>query len=178
MRRFWWEMWRGGSLRDRTIAIERGQMAIVGRVASGEPNCEYQELPGLERILSIRSFFRTGKSAVAYQGHVCGNDQASRHQVPISRITGQLPRAITTLGRLRLGMLAGRSPEDVPITQDNLQLSDGRTMRRNRSPLPILSNESVGENYRVGKRLPVEVSHLRGTPGDDRRITVIVHLHA
>ena len=50
-------------------------------------------------------------------------------------------------------------------------------MRRGRPPLPILSDESVGENYRSGKRLPFEAPGLRGTPGHNCRVAVKVYLH-
>lgn len=55
MRRFWWEMWRGGSLRERTIAIER-QMAIVGRVAEIDPRSRRgNQLPRESILDSVES---------------------------------------------------------------------------------------------------------------------------
>jgi hypothetical protein len=45
-------------------------------------------------------------------------------------------------------------------------------MRRDGLPLSILPDEGVGENYRGGKRLALEVPDLRAAPGHNRRVTV------
>jgi hypothetical protein len=50
-------------------------------------------------------------------------------------------------------------------------------MGRDGSPLPVLFDDGVGENYLGGERLAFEVSSLRGGANHNCRITVNVHLH-
>ena len=115
----------------------------------------------------------------ANDSFLCFEPWQNSAMCPVSRITGQV-RSITHDSGKRTSEevlhVSGKRARRERVDYYERRLNGG-AMGRDCLPLPILPDEGIGENYFGGERLSFEVSGLRGTPGHDRSIAVIIYPH-